>query len=344
MELSNHDSGCRQRIWDTEQRLREHRAGITRVVAKADARKVVIGWCAVNGDCGGEGHRRGTTSNTPPPVCMLKPGLRSIPNTGVESDCGVGHTYRWRRVVVVGAQSLVNGDRGGEGRRQEVVVVAGREPPCFEGGGGVFRVADVADCFSYRSPPSIEYLVVQAVKWSTVMNCLSPACTPKLGSPTTTWRMHSGRMVGRRRCCGAQFGQCQFSSPVLRANCVPFTMPLGQDHACTSWQDVCIWFCLLWGDVVDAGRWSSLVDWAYQAYPNTPIPGGRRLDVPFRDPHFPKFWEVNCHPKLPTDAIAEKCLVYWQNTNPVIMRALHTYLKTVKCWDVVTMLTHPGRN
>ncbi|KAM5530362.1 hypothetical protein V8D89_015963 [Ganoderma adspersum] len=72
------------------------------------------------------------------------------------------------------------------------------------------------------------------------------------------------------------------------------------------------------------------LDWAYQAYPDTPIPGGHRLDVPFRDPRFPIFWEVNCHPKLSTDAVAEKCLVYWQNTNPVIMRALHTYLKTIK--------------
>ncbi|KAM5531327.1 hypothetical protein V8D89_015007 [Ganoderma adspersum] len=68
----------------------------------------------------------------------------------------------------------------------------------------------------------------------------------------------------------------------------------------------------------------------YQAYPNTLIPGGRRLDVPFRDPRFPIFWEVDRHPKLPADAIAKKCLVYWKNTNPVIMRVLHMYLKTIK--------------
>ncbi|KAM5530472.1 hypothetical protein V8D89_015856 [Ganoderma adspersum] len=51
------------------------------------------------------------------------------------------------------------------------------------------------------------------------------------------------------------------------------------------------------------------VDWAYQAYPDTPIPGGCRLDVPFRDPRFPIFWEVDRHPKLPADAIAEKYLI-----------------------------------
>ncbi|KAI1788704.1 hypothetical protein LXA43DRAFT_1097015 [Ganoderma leucocontextum] len=72
------------------------------------------------------------------------------------------------------------------------------------------------------------------------------------------------------------------------------------------------------------------VDLAYQAYPDTPIPDGRRLEVPFRDPRMPIFWEVDRYPKLPRDKVVEKCLVFWQNTTPAVMRAFHKYIKSVK--------------
>ncbi|KAM5539810.1 hypothetical protein V8D89_006623 [Ganoderma adspersum] len=74
----------------------------------------------------------------------------------------------------------------------------------------------------------------------------------------------------------------------------------------------------------------SCVDWAYQAYPDTLIPGGHQLDVPFRDPHFPIFWEVDRHPKLPANAIAEKCLVMLMKGHHIIELCWYIFAHNVQ--------------
>ena len=69
---------------------------------------------------------------------------------------------------------------------------------------------------------------------------------------------------------------------------------------------------------------------ASEVYPDVPVPGATRVDLPNRDDCMPTFWRIDRHPSISADARVDGCLIFWQDTDESLMGALRSYLNSVE--------------